>query len=102
MFEPEWMEFFQRESPFAYYCVLFLQLLITLLSYFSYVVLCFVLSVPFFMIYSGTKAIKIHLIETKKHKKIRKQREKEQEIHETLYLDHLDKHMQKKKKHKQN
>jgi hypothetical protein len=100
MFEPEWMEFFQRESPFAYYCVLFIQLLVTILSYFAYVVLCFILIVPIFMIYTGTKSIKIRLMEDKKHKKLRKQQKKEKEINETMYLDRLDKHMKKKKKHK--
>jgi predicted membrane protein len=100
MFEPEWMEYFEREAPFSYYCILFLQFLITILSYFSYVVLLIVIAVPIFMIYSGTKAIKIKLVEDKKHKKLRKEKEKHQELHENLYLDHLDRNIKKKKKHK--
>jgi hypothetical protein len=99
MFEPEWMEYFQRESPFSYYCVIFLWYLAKILFYFSYLVLLFLLMVPFFMIYSGTKAIKIKLIEDKHHKKLRKEKEKHQEIHQKLYFDHLDKNINKKKKH---
>jgi hypothetical protein len=100
MFEPEWMEYFQREAPFSYYCLIFLGYLIKILFYFSYVILLIFLFVPFFMIYSGTKAIKIKLVEDKKHKKLRKEKEKHQELHENLYLDHLDRNIKKKKKHK--
>jgi predicted membrane protein len=100
MFEPEWMEYFEREAPFSYYCILFLQFLITILSYFSYVVLLIVIAVPIFMIYSGTKAIKIKLIEDKKHKKLRKEKENHEQLHENLYLDRLDRNIKKKKKHK--
>ena len=99
MFEPEWMEYFEREAPFSYYCLIFLGYLIKILFYFSYLILLIFLFVPFFMIYSGTKAIKIKLVEDKKHKKIRKEKEKNQEIHQNLYLDHLDRNI-KKKKHK--
>ena len=99
MFEPEWMEYFKTEAPFSYYCILFLQFLITALSYFSYVVLLAVITVPIFMLYSGTKAIKIKLIEDKRHKKLRKDKEKYQETHQKLYLDHLDRNINKKKKH---
>jgi hypothetical protein len=99
MFEPEWMEYFKTEAPFSYYCILFLQFLITVLSYFSYVVLLAILAVPIFMLYSGTKAIKIKLVEDKHHKKLRKEKEKHQEIHQKLYFDHLDKNINKKKKH---
>jgi hypothetical protein len=52
------------------------------------------------MIYSGTKAIKIKLVEDKKHKKLRKEKEKQEELHQNLYLDHLDRNIKKKKKHK--
>jgi predicted membrane protein len=100
MFEPEWMEYFQREAPFSYYCLIFLGYLIKILFYFSYVILLVFLFVPFFMIYSGTKAIKIKLVEDKKHKKLRREKEKHQELHENLYLDHLDRNIKKKKKHK--
>jgi len=79
MFEPEWMEYFQREAPFSYYCLIFLGYLIKILFYFSYVILLIFLFVPFFMIYSGTKAIKIKLVEDKKHKKLRKEKEKHQD-----------------------
>jgi predicted membrane protein len=99
MFEPEWMEYFKTEAPFSYYCILFLQFLITVLSYFSYVVLLAVIAVPIFMIYSGTKAIKIKLIEDKQHKKLRKEKEKHEQIHQNLYFDHLDRNIKKKKKH---
>jgi hypothetical protein len=99
MFEPEWMEYFQREAPFSYYCVIFLGYLGKILFYFAYVILLMVLMVPLFMIYSGTKAIKIKLIENKEHKRLRKQREKEQNIHQDIYFKHLDKNLKKKKKH---
>jgi hypothetical protein len=98
MFEPEWMEYFQREAPFSYYCVLFLGCLGKVLFYFSYLVLVMFLFVPFFMIYSGTKAIKIKLVEDKKHKKLRKEKEKHEELHQNLYLDRLNRNIKKKKK----
>jgi len=98
MFEPEWMEYFQRESPFSYYCVLFLECFCKILFYFSYLVLLIILLVPVFMVYSGTKAIKIKLVEDKKHKKLRKEKEKHEELHQNLYLDHLDRNIKKKKK----
>ena len=100
MFEPEWMEYFKEQDPFAYYCLIFLGFLGTVLSYFSYVILLVIVAAPLFMIYSGTKEIKIKLVEDKKHKKLRKEKEKHQELHENLYLDHLDRNMKKKKKHK--
>jgi hypothetical protein len=50
------------------------------------------------MVYSGTKAIKIKLVEDKKHKKLRKEKEKHEELHQNLYLDHLDRNIKKKKK----
>lgn len=99
MFEPEWMEYFKTEAPFSYYCILFLQFLITILSYFSYVILLIVIVVPIFMLYSGIKAIKIKLIEDKHHKKLRKEKEKHQDINQKLYFDHLDRNIKKKKKH---
>jgi predicted membrane protein len=98
MFEPEWMEYFQREAPFSYYCVLFLGCFCKILFYFSYLVLLIILLVPVFMVYSGTKAIKIKLVEDKKHKKLRKEKEKHEELHQNLYLDHLDRNIKKKKK----
>jgi predicted membrane protein len=99
MFEPEWIEYFQREAPFSYYCILLLQWIGTLLFYSSYVILLFIGITPIFMIYSGTKSIKIKLIESKEHKKIRKQKEEQEKTHENLYLDCLDKNLKKKKKH---
>lgn len=98
MFEPEWMEYFQREAPFSYYCILFLLFLVRILWYFSYLILILFLFVPFFMVYSGTKAIKIKFIEGKKHKKLRKEKEKHEELHQNLYLDRLDRNIKKKKK----
>jgi predicted membrane protein len=100
MFEPEWMEYFEREAPFSYYCILFLLFLVKILWYFSYLILLLFLIVPIFMVYSGTKAIKIKLVEDKKHKKLRKEKEKHEQLHENLYLDHLDRNIKKKKKHK--
>ena len=100
MFDKYWMEYFQREAPFSYYCIIFVGYLVKILFYFSYLILLIVLLVPLFMIYSGTKAIKIKLIEDKKHKKLRKEKEKHQEIHQNLYFDHMDRNLKKKKKHK--
>jgi hypothetical protein len=100
MFDQYWMEYFQREDPFAYYCILCLQFLITVLFYCSYLVLFIVFIIPVFMIYSGTKEIKIKFIEDKQYKKLRKEREKNQELHQNLYFDHLDRNMKKKNKHK--
>lgn len=94
MFGEEWMEFFKRESPFAYYCVLFIQFLVLLVSYLSYVVLCLVLILPTFMIYSGTKSIKIQLKDNKEQKKKRKQKEND----ESIYLNKLENNIKKKKK----
>ena len=51
------------------------------------------------MVYSGIKAIKIKLVEDKKHKKTRKEKENSEKIHQDLYLDRLDKNLKKKKKH---
>lgn len=99
MFEPEWMEYFQRESPFSYYCVIFLWYLGKILFYFSYVIVLFILVVPFFMIYSGTKAIKIKLVEDKKYKKLKKEQQKQQDANQNLYIEQLSKNLKKKKKH---
>ena len=99
MFEPEWMEYFEREAPFSYYCLIFLGYLGKILFYSSYLILLMFLFIPIFMIYSGTKAIKIKLIEDKKHKKLRKEKENHEQLHENLYLDRLDKNLKKKKKH---
>ena len=52
------------------------------------------------MMYSGIKAIKIKLVEDKKHKKFRKEKKNHEQAHENLYLDHLDKNLKKKKKHR--
>jgi predicted membrane protein len=99
MFEPEWIEYFKRESPFSYYCIIFLQFLVTILSYFSYLILLILLLTPPLMIYLGIKTIKIKLVEDKKHKKLRKEKEKQEEINHNLYFERLDKVMKKKKKH---
>lgn len=99
MFEPEWIEYFKRESPFSYYCIIFLQFLATILSYFSYLVLLIVLLTPLLMIYLGVKTIKIKLIEDKQHKKLRQEKEKQEQINHNLYFERLDKAMKKKKKH---
>lgn len=99
MFEKEWMEYFQRESPLSYYSILFLLFLVRIIWYFSYLVLIFFLAVPVFMIYNGVKTIKIKLVEDKKHKKLRKEKEKQEEINHNLYLERLDKAIKKKKKH---
>jgi ABC-type bacteriocin/lantibiotic exporter with double-glycine peptidase domain len=100
MFEPEWMEYFEREAPFSYYCLILLGYLGKILFYSSYLILLIVLFIPLLMIYSGTKAIKIKLVEDKKHKKLRKEKEKHEQLHQNLYLDHLDRKIKKKKKHK--
>lgn len=99
MFEPEWIEYFKRESPFSYYCIIFLQFAVTILSYFSYLILLILLLTPPLMIYLGIKTIKIKLVEDKKHKKLRKEKEKQEEINHNLYFERLDKVMKKKKKH---
>jgi len=99
MFEPEWMEYFQREAPFSYYCVIFLGYFFKILFYFSYVILLCLLTVPFFMIYSGTKEIKIKFVENKKHKKLKKEQQKQQDVHQNLYIERLSKNLKKKRKH---
>lgn len=99
MFEPEWMEYFKREAPFSYYCVIFLQFLLTILFYFSYLILPIILLTPLLMLYLGIKTIKIKLVEDKKHKKLRKEKEKQEQINHNLYFDRLDRAMKKKKKH---
>ena len=100
MFDQDWMEYFQRETPPAYYCIIFLQYVVSLItlffSYFSYVLLLLVLISPIFMMYFGIKAVKIKLIEDKHHKKIRKERES----YQNLYIDRLNRNLKKKKKHK--
>lgn len=99
MFEPEWMEYFEREAPFSYYCVIFLGYLGKILFYFAYVIALFILAVPFFMVYSGTKAIKIKLVEDKKHKKIKKEQQKQQDANQNLYMERLSNNLKKKRKH---
>jgi hypothetical protein len=99
MFEPEWMEYFEREDRFAYYCLIFLGFLVKVLFYCSYVILLIVLMALLFIIYSGTKEIKIKLIQDKHHKKLRKEKEKHQDINQKLYFNHLDRNIKKKKKH---
>ena len=99
MFEPEWMEYFQREAPISYYCILFLQFSITVLFYFSYLLLLMFVVIPAYLLFSGIKTIKIKLVEDNKHKKLRKEKEKSEKIHQDLYLDRLDKNLKKKKKH---
>jgi hypothetical protein len=100
MFEPEWMEYFQREAPISYYCILFLQFSITVLFYFSYLLVLLVVLTTFYLLFSGIKTIKIKLVEDKKHKKNRKEKKNHEQAHENLYLDHLDRNIKKKKKHK--
>ena len=99
MFEPEWMEYFEREAPFSYYCIIFLGYLGKILFYFAYVIALFILAAPCFMIYSGTKAIKIKLVEDKKHKKIKKEQQKQQDANQNLYMERLSKNLKKKRKH---
>lgn len=97
MFDKDWMEYFQRETPLAYYFILFLQYVISLmtlfLSYFSYIVLLLVLVSPIFMMYFGIKAIKIKLIKDKHQKKIKKERE----TYQNMYINRLDRNLKKKK-----
>ena len=99
MFEPEWMEYFQREAPFSYYCILFLWFLCKILFYFAYVIVLFFLMFPLFMIYSGTKQIKIKFVEDKKHKKLKKEQQKQQDANQNLYMERLSKNLKKKRKH---
>lgn len=98
MFEPEWMEYFEREAPLSYYCILFLQFSITVLFYFSYLLVLLVVLTTFYLLFSGIKTIKIKLVEDKKHKKLRKQTAKDQEHHQNQYLERLDRNIKKKKK----
>jgi ABC-type bacteriocin/lantibiotic exporter with double-glycine peptidase domain len=100
MFEPEWMEYFQREAPISYYCILFLQFSITVLFYFSYLLVLLVVLTTFYLLFSGIKTIKIKLVEDKKHKKTHKEKKNHEQLHENLYLDRLDRNIKKKKKHK--
>ena len=76
MFEPEWMEYFEREAPFSYYCILFLQFILMVLFYFSYLLVLLSIITTFYLLFSGIKTIKIKLVEDKKHKKLRKEKEK--------------------------
>ena len=99
MFEPEWMEYFQREAPFSYYCIIFLGYLGKILFYFGYVILLMILFIPLFMIYSSTKEIKIRLKQDEQHKKKKKQMDAENSINQKMYFDRLDKNLKKKKKH---
>lgn len=96
MFDKEWMEYFQRESPLSYYCIIILQHIGVLLSYLPYLILLLIILVPILMIYFGIKTIKIKLVEDKKRKKIKK----EQDIYQKMYIDHLDKNLSQKKKKK--
>jgi hypothetical protein len=99
MYDPEWMEYFRRDAPFCYYCILFVSLVLKILFYFSYVILFLIAVVPFFLVFSGIRAIKVKLVEDKQHKKARKLKEKNQAMYQNEYLDELEK-IKKKKKHK--
>ena len=48
-----------------------------------------------FIIYAGTKEIKIKFVESKKHKKFKKG----QDVDQNLYIERLSKNLNKKKKH---
>lgn len=100
MFGKEWMEFFERESPIAYYCLLFLQLLISLIPYFACFVLLIIISSPLFMIYYGIKGIKVKLLKYKTKKKLEKEKTLYEQMSQDSYLEHLDKKIKKKKKSK--
>ena len=100
MYEPEWMEYFQRESPVSYYCIIFISFLCKILFYFSYLLLLFFVVATFYLLFSGIKTIKIKLVEDKQYKKARKIKEKDQELHQNQYLEQLDRNIKKKKKHK--
>lgn len=100
MFEPEWIEYFQRESPFAYYCVLFIQLLITILKYACYITILIFLISPIIMLYSGIKGVKIKLSKTKKSKRYQQNKEKIQKEKQNLYINQLHKNIRTKKKKK--
>lgn len=99
MIDQEWMEYFQRDAPFCYYCIIFISFVCKVLFYFSYLLLLLIVVIPFYLLSSGIKTIKIKLVEDKKHKKLRKQTEKNQEDHQNQYLERLDRNI--KKKHKQ-
>jgi hypothetical protein len=96
MFDKEWMEYFQRESPLAYYCIILLQYVGILLSYVPYIILLLIVLAPIFMVYFGIKTIKIKLVEDKQRKKIKK----EQENYQNMYIDRLDKNLSGKNKKK--
>ena len=98
MIDQDWMVFLQREAPFSYYCVIFMSFLCKILFYSLYLLLLLVVLVPAYLLFSGVKSIKIKLVEDKKHKKLRKHTEKNQEFHQNQYLERLDRNI--KKKHK--
>lgn len=99
MFEPEWMEYFQRESPFAYYCVIFIGFLWNLICYGFYVIPLVVIILCITMAISGVKGIKIKFIQNKKLKRLNQKEKHNQKIQQDSYLNHLDKKIKKKKKH---
>jgi len=74
----------------VYYIFLLLGLLTTLVF-----LLC-----PFIAAYLGYNSIKIKFKEDKKHKRLRKEKEKNEKTHQDIYLDRLDKNLKKKKKNK--
>ena len=100
MFEPEWIEYFQRESPFAYYCVIFIGFLWNVICYVFCIIPLIVIVLCVIMAISGVKGIKIKFIQNKKLKKLRKEKEKHEKLHQNLYLDRLDRQFKKKKKHR--
>ena len=90
MFDQYLMDYFYRDAPFCYYCVLFISLIIKILFYFSCSILLLVAIISFFLVFSGIKTIKVKLVEDKQHKKARKLKEKNQEMYQNQYLEELE------------
>lgn len=99
MFEKEWMEYFREQDIFSYYCILFVQLIVTGLYHCSYLIIFLIALTPFIIIYSQVKSVKIQFVEDKKHKKLKKEQQKQQDAHQNLYIERLSKNLKKKRKH---
>lgn len=98
MFDEKWLEYFKNESPFAYYCVLFIGFLWKILCY-AFYLLPVIIAIGFIaMIVSGVKTIKIKLVHDKQHKKENKKKKKQENQEQENYLNMLHKNVKKKKK----
>ena len=100
MFDESWMEYFKSESPFAYYCVIFISFVWDLICYIFYLIPLIVLILCVIMAISGVKGVKIKFIQNKKLKKLKKKETDNQLAQQDQYLKTLNKKISKKKKHK--